>query len=920
MLTSLIATKYCSPPLRLDCIPRPWLLNRLEEIVRARQRLLLLSAPAGYGKTTLLLQWATRQHAHSGWDPADATHAGEAPLSRTTAYAWLTLDSTDTDPLRFIAYLLAAIQKVLPQSCATTAALLQDADPALLPMLLPTLTNDIAAAPGFIILILDDYHVVSAQAVHDVVAFLIKYAPGNLQIVISTRADPPLPLAHLRGRNQMDELRQQELRFTRTEATQLLATALPLPEHAPLIDLLCDRAEGWPAGLQMAALSLQRHDNPAAFVQSFSGSHRHIIDYLSEEVFNCQTPEVQRFLLRTSLLERLCAPLCQTLVADCLDGSDASAILARLEQDNLFVLALDDQRRWYRYHHLFSDLLRQRLQAEMPALVPELHRRAAQWCADAGLMHEAIEHSLQSDDHERSADLITYMAESVMKSSEVATLRRWIETLPAATLRARPLLNVYYSGAILLLGESTNAAEEQLRAVFSIDAGDAALGAAAAFQALAATLHGQNQTSNHLLQRALTLLPEHSPFFRSCVSLVAGMNHLFAGNDGAAVDALQQTIQLADAAGDQMNAVLARCYLAQLWILRGQMIAAAALYEGAVRNKEEPVNGLALLGLGLVYYDWNDLTHAERLLTAGLDQVAAWSEIPLAQGALQLARIKVLTGDGAAAQALVQRAEALTARCIDMLPVYRALELYLMRHALWCGDLDAAEYHAASAGLEHTDAHGGVHGNAGGAALASMEMSFVTLARTRLWLARRQYAAAAPLAEQLAEQSRLAGRMRLVAKAQILLALAAFGLGDASRATQMLGRAIALAAPEHSIRLFLDEGAVMAELLTLCRKRDIFPAYAALLLAAFAPGLHAAPAWPEHADHNPEAGALIEMLSQREMQVLRLMADGLSNHEIAQQLGIAGSTVKTHIHTIFDKLQATRRTQAIASARVHGLL
>lgn len=916
MFTHLIATKYCTPLLRLDCIPRPWLLNRLDETARAGQRLLLLSAPAGYGKTTLLVQWAARQHTSQIQSPVDASCAANAPPWRETVHAWLTLDATDSDPLRFIAYLLAAIQKVLPESCTTTAALLADADPALLPILLSTLTNDIAIAPNAITLILDDYHAVWAPAVHDVVAFLIKYAPENLWIVIATRADPPLPLAHLRGRNQMGELRQQELRFTRAEAAQLLTPVLPSPEHAPLIDLLCDRAEGWPAGLQMAALSLQRHDNPAAFVQSFSGSHRHIIDYLSEEVFNCQTPEVQRFLLRTSLLERLCAPLCQTLVADCLGGSDASAILARLEQDNLFVLALDDQRCWYRYHHLFSDLLRQRLQTEAPALVPELHRRAAQWCADAGLMHEAIEYSLQSDDHERSADLITYMAESVMKSSEVATLRRWIETLPAATLRTRPLLNVYYCGAILLMGESVNLAEEPLRAVFSSDVGDAEQGAAAAFQALAATLHGQNQTSNRLLQRALTLLPEHSPFFRGCVNLVSGMNHLFAGNDAAAVDALQQTIQLADAAGDQMNAVLARCYLAQLWILRGQMTAAATLYEAAARNKEEPVNGLALLGLGLVHYDWNDLMHAERLLTSGLDQVAAWSEIPLAQGALQLARIKVLTGDDAAAQALVQRAEALTARCIDMPPVHRALELYLMRHALWLGDLDAAEYHAAGAGLERTD----VHGDAGGAALASMEMSFVMLARARLWLARRQYAAVAPLAEQLAEQSHTAGRTRLVAKAQILLALAAFGLGDASRATQTLGRAIALAAPEHSIRLFLDEGAGMAELLTLCRKRDIFPAYAALLLAAFAPGVHAAPAWPDHAGHNPEAGALIEMLSQREMQVLRLMADGRSNHEIAQQLGIAGSTVKTHIHTIFHKLQATRRTQAIASARMHGLL
>ena len=701
MNAQLVATKYRSPPLNPGRVARPHLLHRLDAGVQAGQRLILVSAPAGYGKTTLLLQW-TAHHRRPAPGEQLAAPGGEsaAPPAGGVDCAWFTLDQTDNDPLRFLTYLVAAIQHAAPSSGAITAALLQNADPSAIPALLAALANDVAGATRPIAMILDDYHVIAAQAIHDMVAYLIRFAPETLHFVISSRVDPPLPLARLRGSGHMSELRQQDLRFTAAEASQLLAASLVPAMRPAIVNLLNDRAEGWAAGLQMAALSLQGHTDPERFVHAFSGSHRHILDYLSEEVLNSQPPDVQHFLARTSILDRLCAPLCEALLDEQATPGVMQAVLERLDQDNLFVVPLDDDRCWYRYHHLFYDLLRQRLTASEPDLIPELHQRACDWFAAAGLMHEAVEHALLAANFERAADLIAYMAESVMKSSEVATLRRWIDALPAETVRTRPLLNVYHGGALLLLGEPLATVEACLRAAFAAHPGGGAGGGAATFQAMLATFQGENQVSDRLARHALSLLPAQSPFFRSCVSLVTGMNHLFAGNDAAGEAALQETILLSDPAGDVMNAVLARCYLAELYTLRGRLRAAQMLYEQALaQSRDEPIGGLALMGLALLYYDWNDLERADALGATGLERVAAWSDLPVAQGALLQARIKHLTGERAAATQLERRVDAALSSHAEMTPVHRSLRLYQMRHALWKGDLTAADLCAAAAGL-----------------------------------------------------------------------------------------------------------------------------------------------------------------------------------------------------------------------------
>ena len=930
MNAQLVATKYRSPPLNPGRVPRPHLLRRLDAGVQAGQRLILVSAPAGYGKTTLLLQWTAHHRSRTPGENIAAPADGATPGAATDC-AWLTLDPADNDPLRFLTYLVAAIQHASPASGAITAALLQSADPSAVPSLLAALTNDVGSTSHHVALILDDYHVIAAQPIHDMLAYLIRYAPENLHFVISSRVDPPLPLARLRGSGQMSELRQQDLRFTAAEASQLLSAALVPAMRPAIVNLLNDRAEGWAAGLQMAALSLQGQPDPERFVHAFSGSHRHILDYLSEEVFNSQPPDVQHFLARTSILDRLCAPLCDALLDEEASPGVMQAVLERLEQDNLFVVPLDDERCWYRYHHLFYDLLRQRLTASEPDLIPVLHQRACDWFATAGHMHEAVEHALLAANFERAADLIAYMAESVMKSSEVATLRRWIDALPAEIVRARPLLNVYHGGALLLLGEPLADAEACLRAAFAAHPGGGAGGGAVTFQAMLATFQGQSQASDRLAQRALALLPEQSPFFRSCVSLVTGMNHLFAGEDAAAEVALHETIASSDPAGDVMNAVLSRCYLAELNTLRGRLRTAQMLYEQAlVQSREEPIGGLALMGLGRLYYDWNDLERAGALLTTGLEKIAAWSDLPVAQGALLLARVKHLMGDGEAAGQLEHRVDVALAGHEELTPVHRSLRLYRMRYALWRGDLPTADLHATVAGLADPLGASPGRGRAvrdavDGDETPAMEATFVLLSQAHHWLAHGHYDAAAGAAEMLGRQALACGRLRLAAKAEIVRARVAFALRDERTAIAALGRALAIAAPENSIRLFVDEGEEIAELLTLCLRRKIHTEYVAQLLDAFGAGpLPAATVDRDRPLHRgipaAEDGLIVEALSDREVEVLRLMADGRSNGEIANRLGIATSTVKSHVHAIFHKLNATRRTQAVARARTLQLV
>ena len=515
MTEPLLTTKLYIPPIRPGLVSRPRLVERMKAGFPGQddnlsegsytRKLTLISAPAGFGKTTLL--------------SVCATHCG-LPV------AWLGLDAADNDPAHFLAYLVATLRSIKPGFGEGILGALRRPQAPPVASLLVGLINELAAIPAPFILVLDDYHTIESGAVHDAVAFLLDHQPPKMHLVIATRTDPPLPISRLRGLGQLTELRQNDLRFSLDEAGEFLNEVMGLGLSPKEIAALASRTEGWIAGLQMAAVSMRGRDDRAAFVHAFAGSHRHVLDYLMEEVLVQQPPGVQTFLLRTAILDRLTAPLCDAVLngeagqrgirdgrlsgGSLPPGSPVSSyeILEYLDRNNLFVVPLDEERRWYRYHHLFADLLRQRLQQTLPNAVRELHHRASTWYEQQGHMAEAIEHALSAEDFERALQLVERGAESAVMRSEVATLRGWLEALPEDMVRTRPILCVYHTWGLLLSGASVETAEARLQDAVDADPDGSIAGEVLAVRALMATYQRQTRQSAELSRRALELLPE----------------------------------------------------------------------------------------------------------------------------------------------------------------------------------------------------------------------------------------------------------------------------------------------------------------------------------------------------------------------------------------------------------------------------
>ena len=475
MTIPLLRTKFYIPPVRPELVSRPHLVERLNAGPRSGHKLTLISAPAGFGKTTLLSEWV----------------AGcEQPV------AWLSLDEGDNDPARFWVYFVAALQTVQAGIGATSLTALQAPQPPPIESALTPLINEIAAIPDPFALVLDDYHLITAQAIHDALAFLLDHLPPQMHLIIATRADPPLPIARLRGRGQLTELRQTDLRFTPDEAAAFLNQVMGLGLSAEDVAALEARAEGWIAGLQMAAVSMQGQEDVAGFIRAFTGSDRYILDYLVEEVLQRQPESVQTFLLQTAILDRLTGPLCDAVwdkSPTCPTADGGQAMLERLEQANLFIVPLDNERRWYRYHRLFADLLRSRLQQVHPDLAPTLHRRASKWYEENGLMAPAIEYALSAGDFERAANLIEQTAEATLMRSEVATFLNWVEALPDDVVRAWPRLGVFHGMASVLSGGPLHVAQSRLQDAAADEAAGLLSGEGTAFRAWIAVIRGDTR-------------------------------------------------------------------------------------------------------------------------------------------------------------------------------------------------------------------------------------------------------------------------------------------------------------------------------------------------------------------------------------------------------------------------------------------
>ncbi|MGC9349782.1 MAG: tetratricopeptide repeat protein, partial [Anaerolineae bacterium] len=658
MSTALLTTKLQPPPRRAGTVRRTRLIERLN--AHRERKLTLLSAPAGFGKTTLLAGWLA--------DEADV--------------GWLTLDATDNDPVRFWTYVLTALRSTRPDLGRTALRILQPAGTigpaARLPIepMLTLLINEVAAASQPLILVLDDYHVIEAAEIHQGVSYLIEHLPTQMHIVIATRADPPLPLSRLRARNALVELRAADLAFTPQESADFLKETMQLDLADNDLAALANRTQGWVAALQMAALALQYPRPPQGdeeepnVVQGLARTQRYMLDYLTDEVLSQQPEPIEAFLLTTSILDRLSAPLCDALLEEAPPGDQSagmvsSELLALLDRSNLFVYPLDEALTHYRYHPLFAELLRKRLTDRHPDLVPRLHRRASAWYASQGLIADAIDHALAAADFERAADLVEAHIETTLMRSENRTALGWLTALPDDLIDKRPTLCVYHAWGLLMEGRSPRQVAERLARAKQERNTDEVKGAAMALEAMLAVYQADLSGSIRLAKEALVHLPASTTFLRSVGADVLGIAHTSLGNLASAKGAFERVMSIAEATGNTMMHVAVLCNLAGVQMVRGQLRAASHTYRQALTMSTEshgqrlPVASRALMGLGELSREWNDLEAAADHLTEALKLYERYGEIGSIVCYLTLARVSLAQGRIEVAHELTDKAEAI---------------------------------------------------------------------------------------------------------------------------------------------------------------------------------------------------------------------------------------------------------------------
>ena len=918
MPTPILATKLYIPPPRSHVVLRPRLIERLNDGLR--RRLTLISSPAGFGKTTLVSEWV----------------ASCQRLEPKVRVAWLSLDEGDNDPTRFLTYLIAALQTIATNIGEGVLSVLQSTPPPSTESLLTTLLNEITHVSDNFILVLDDYHVIDAKPIDHALTFLIEHLPPQMHLVIATREDPHLSLAQLRVRDQLTELRATDLRFTPSEAAEFLNQVMRLNLSAEDIAALETRTEGWIAGLQLAAISMRGYPDAASFIKSFTGGHRFVMDYLVEQVLQQQPESIQTFLLRTSILDRMCDSLCDAVLLD--PSTSGRETLEYLERANLFIVPLDNERHWFRYHHLFADLLRQRLQRSSTLStgkekggVDELHRRASEWYEHNGLPSDAIRHALAAEDFERAATLIELAEPEMRRSRQGATATElgWLKALPDDMVRVRPVLSVAYAFALFGGGE-VEGVEPRLRdaerwldtpadtegmVVVDEEEFRRLPGMIALLRAAQALAQGDMPETAKNARRVLDLAPEDDYLMLGGAASQLGLVAWTSGDLEAACRMTADGMANVRLAGYISSAIGGAIVLADIQITQGRLHEAMTTYERALQWAMEPgapvLRGAAdmYVGMSALHREHNDLkTAMQHLLTSqSLGELAGMPQNPY-RWCAAMARIREAQGDLDGALDLLDQAERLYDG--NFSPNVRPIASRKTRVWVAQGRLGEALGWAREQGLSVENELCYLH-----------EFDHITLAR--VLLARYQSDRAdgsvsevMGLLERLLRAAEEGGRKGSVIEILVLQAIAYHAQGDLPAALLPLQHALALAEPEGYVRMFLDEGSSMMQLLREASAREIMPDYTDKLLAAFESEKRKSEDKPDL----PPAQPLIEPLSQRELEILQLITQGLSNREISERLFLALDTVKGHNRRIYGKLQVTSRTEAIARARELGLL
>jgi len=902
----LLATKLHVPARQPGFVPRPRLVEAVSEgLLRG---LVLVCAPAGFGKTALLADWA---------------QAGGRPV------AWLGLDTGDSDPARFWRYAVAALDRALPGLADRVVPLLGPPPPRSFEGLVTALINELATEPGDgeVVLVLDDYHLIDSGLVHASVAFLLEHPPPGLHLVVASRADPPLPLARLRGRGQLAELRAAELRFTSGEAAALLPglAGLDVPDGAAAT--LTARTEGWAAGLQLAGLSLRGQVDVAGFVAAFSGSHHFVLDYLTDEVLAGQPEPMREFLLDTSVLDRLSGELCDAVTG----RADSQAMLEHVERAGLFLVPLDEVRGWWRYHHLFADLLRTRLQQLLPGRAEALHRAAAAWCEEHDLADDAVHHAVAVSDAVWAARLIERHFDAYFLRGEIATIQRWLSALPAGLAESRPrlcmaqawkaLIATDFETAEVALDAADRALAHAADEAFEPSAGKAAsvlvnLPAAIALgRAYLAESRVDTAGMARFASQALAKLGQGEQMLDSVTRLQLAVADWLHGQPAAAERALLPLIARWRAAGQRSFALRGCFFLGLAQRAQGKLDAAARTYRQLAESGALPgrtalaTAGVGYEGLAELAYQRNELDAALRLVTDGISDLRQLNyPVPLAWGLATLAWIRQARGDQVGALEAMGEAERVAPRPAlagVMVPAQRARLLLAQR------DVVAAARWVEERGLSPCDE-----------LTYQREPEYLVLAR--VFLAQDRPAEALALLERLHAAATAQGRTGSVIEIQALRALALAVRGDQAAALDALAGALALARPQGYVRVFADEGAPMHALLTQLAghrgqqpaARGITPGYLAALVRAS----RRAPAAPPSGRAAAAPPGLAEPLTDRELDVLRLIAAGKSNQRIAHELVVTLDTVKKHVSHVLGKLGAANRTEAVTRARDLGVI
>ena len=893
----LLTTKLSIPQARPDSVPRGRLIDQLNE--GFDRKLTLVSAPPGSGKTTLLTEWSARS---------------EKPV------AWLSLDTGDNELRRFFAHFLGALQGIEPGVEGQALAFLQTAQPQSAQVVLVGLINEIGAKMETFALVLDDYHEIENQAIHLAITYLLDHLPAQMHLVIASRSDPPLPLSALRARGELIEIRPTDLRFSDEEIAILLNQVIGLGLSESDLSALEARTEGWIAGLQLAALSMQSEVDIPGFIKSFTGSHRHVFDYLADEVLSRQPDSIRSFLLKTCVLERMSGSLCDVVAER--DGGQAT--LERLETENLFVVALDNERIWYRYHHLFADFLRARLQKAHPDWLPGLHHRASGWLEEQGLDREAIGHAFAAGETDTAARLVEQVARSMSIGGEVNTLLGLIEALPEETVKARPRLSLNRAFAFMQTGRLDRAEsaiqdfENGVGEFASTSQVEALQGQATAVRAIVACYRGDSPLALALSHEALENIPEDALELRATLAMNIAMNPVGGYSTTEDLDSasrlLTQAINRSERAGDIRSALPSISYLAPLQVYLGRLHEAAETSRRGLKLARSeggglsPIAAVAEVVLGQVNREWNRLEEADQSLRAGIELAENGGDLnTMVGGYLSLARVRDAQSDHDSAMELVEQAKDIAVRAKSR-PNVRQVAASQARLQIKRGELAAARAWVKAEELP-----------VGGALSYSRVNEYTTLARLLISEASSRHSTdtleeAAELLTWILELTQRAGLMGFEIEVLALQARVYARLGKGDSATSALERALELAEPEGYVRTFVDEGEAMGVLLRRAAAKGTAVEYVSMLLAT----LEAEGNGQLHAPYGVEP--LVEPLTNRELEVLRLMAVGLKNREIAEELVVVVGTVKAHISSIYGKMDVSNRVQAISRGKELGIL